>query len=82
MKGLIRLHIAGKQGFIELSIGDNETEFALEFCGYFPVDNPQYSIIVSLNKMGLPVGGGLIANDVCKQIVNYMIDKQSYFDCN
>ena len=74
--------IAGKQGFIELSIGDNETEFALEFCGYFPVDNPQYSIIVSLNKMGLPVGGGLIANDVCKQIVNYMIDKQSYFDCN
>lgn len=64
--------IAGKQGFIELSIGDNETEFALEFCGYFPVDNPQYSIIVSINKMGLPVDGGLMAGDVFRKIIDYI----------
>ena len=69
--------IAGKQGFIELSIGDNETEFALEFCGYFPVDNPQYSIIVSINKMGLPVDGDLIASDVCKQIVDNVLSNIS-----
>lgn len=68
--------IAGKQGFIELSIGDNETEFALEFCGYFPVDNPQYSIIVSINKMGLPVDGDLIASDVCKQIVDNVLSNR------
>lgn len=66
--------IAGKQGFIELSIGDNETEFALEFCGYFPVDKPKYSIIVSINKKGLPISGGLMAGDVFRKTVDYIVE--------
>ena len=65
--------IAGKQGFIKLSIGDNESEFALEFCGYFPSSNPQYSIIVSINKTGLPVSGGLMAGEIFRKIVDCMI---------
>ena len=33
----------------------------VEFCGYFPSDNPKYSIIVSINKKEIPASGGLMA---------------------
>ena len=34
---------------------------------------PKYSIIVSINKIGLPASGGLMAGDVFRQIVDCMI---------
>ena len=46
--------------------------FAVEFCGYFPTDNPKYSIIVSINKAGLPASGELMAGDVFKKIVGLL----------
>ena len=46
--------------------------YAVEFCGYFPTDNPKYSIIVSINKTGLPASGELMAGDVFKKIVGLL----------
>lgn len=67
--------VAGIQGTSSLSINENSTKhmYVVEFCGYFPADNPKYSIIVSINKIGLPASGGLMAGDVFKKIVDCMI---------
>lgn len=64
--------VAGIQGTSSLSTNEDSTKdmYAVEFCGYFPVDNPKYSIIVTINKTGLPASGGLMAGDVFKQIVD------------
>jgi len=52
----------------------SENEYAVEFYGYFPADTPKYSIIVSMNKKGLPVSGGLMAGSVFSDIVDYMTE--------
>ena len=64
--------VAGKQGTIIVSTDNGNTVYSVEFCGYFPTDNPKYSIIVSINKTGLPASGGLMASDVFRQIVDTM----------
>ena len=63
--------VAGMQGTSSLSTNEDSTKgmYAVEFCGYFPTDNPKYSIIVSINKTGLPASGGLMAGDVFKKII-------------
>ena len=66
-----KVKVAGTPGTIQLS----NDEYAVEFCGYFPADNPKYSIIVSINKKGLPASDGLMAGDVFRQIVDYMVTK-------
>ena len=69
--------VAGMQGTSSLSTNEDSTKgmYAVEFCGYFPTDNPKYSIIVSINKTGLPASGGLMAGDVFRKIVDSMIVK-------
>ena len=62
-----KVQVAGKTGTLQLEDGS----YIIEFCGYFPADNPQYSIIVSINKEDLPAAG-FMAGDVFKQIVDYM----------
>lgn len=64
-----KVQVAGKTGTVRLEDGS----YMVEFCGYFPADNPQYSIIVSINKKGLPASGGLMAGDVFSQIVDYIV---------
>lgn len=64
-----KVKVEGMQGAIQL---ENES-YIVEFCGYFPAENPQYTIIVSINKMGLPASGGLMAGDVFRQIVDTLI---------
>lgn len=49
-----------------------DDSYAVEFCGYFPADHPKYSVIVTMNKKGLPASGGLMAGDVFRQIAEYM----------
>ncbi len=63
-----KVRVAGATGTIRLS----GNEYAAEFCGYVPADNPRYSIIVSINKQGFPVSGGLMAGSVFKEIVNLL----------
>ena len=63
-----KVPIAGEQGVaIAKEDGDNII-YCLQFCGYYPSDNPQYSIIVSLNKKGLPASGGMAASIVTEVI--------------
>ena len=64
--------IAGATGTIQLPNG----EYAVEFCGYFPADDPQYSIIVSINKKDKPASGGLMAGTVFKQIAELMMEEE------
>ena len=69
--------VAGMQGTSSLSINEDSTKdmYAAEFCGYFPTDNPKYSIIVSINKAGLPASGGLMAGDAFRQFVDKIMEK-------
>lgn len=67
-----KVKVAGATGTVQLS----NNEYAVEFCGYFPADNPKYSIIVSINKKGLPASGGLMAGDVFRQITYCIINNQ------
>lgn len=67
-----KVKIAGATGTIQLPNG----EYAVEFCGYFPTDNPQYSVIVSINKKDKPASGGLMAGTVFKQIAELMMEEE------
>ena len=67
-----KIPIAGEQGVVVVKKDGDNTIYCLQFCGYYPSDNPQYSIIVSLNKKGLPASGGMaggMAGEITKQIV-------------
>lgn len=66
-----RVKVAGATGTIQLPNG----KYAIEFCGYFPADNPKYSVIVTINKTELPASGGLMAGSVFRQIVNIMNER-------
>ena len=72
------VEVAGKTGTAQVrSIygeGDSEvSEYHISFCGYFPAFSPKYSIIVSLNKQGLPASGGTMAGSVFSQITEWMV---------
>ena len=64
-----KVEVAGFSGRRIIS----EEEYAVEFIGYFPADEPKYSIIVSMNKIGLPASGGLMAGSVFREIVECII---------
>lgn len=64
-----KVQVAGKTGTVQLEDGS----YIVEFCGYFPANAPQYSIIVSIHKEELPASGGLMAGDVFRQIVDNII---------
>ena len=68
-----KVEVAGFSGRRTISDENPERiEYAVEFIGYFPADEPKYSIIVSMNKVGLPASGGLMAGSVFKDIVESM----------
>lgn len=71
-----KIQIAGETGTVQLENGN----YIVEFCGYFPANAPQYSIIVSIHKDGLPASGGLMAGDVFKQITEYIFIANKYFN--
>lgn len=63
-----KVSIAGEQGAVAVKDDKDNTIYCLQFCGYYPSDNPQYSIIVSLKKKGLPANGGMAASIVTEVI--------------
>ena len=72
------LKVAGKTGTStvkEYDFGYDTyvDEYQLSFCGYFPADEPKYSIIVSMNKLGLPASGGGMAGALFRHIVEQMV---------
>ena len=69
-----KVEVAGFSGRRTISEKNPERiEYAVEFIGYFPADEPKYSIIVSMNKVGLPASGGLMAGSVFKEIVDCIV---------
>lgn len=77
--GIPILMVAGKTGTSQVKeyyYSNNEEpvyEYQLAFCGYYPADKPIFSIIVSMNKLGLPASGGGMAGVVFHNIVKWMI---------
>ena len=71
--------VAGKTGTSQVNEyydGDNTvSEYQVAFCGYFPADKPKYSMIVSLNKLGLPASGGGMAGTLFHEISEHIINK-------
>ena len=71
-----KIQVAGETGTIQFEDGS----YIVEFCGYFPANAPQYSIIVSIHKERLPVSGGLIAGDVFRHdrmiIIDHIVQMQ------
>ena len=72
------LRVAGKTGtsqIREYDFGEDTyvNEYQVSFCGYFPADAPKYSMIVSINKLGLPASGGGMAGVVFHNIVEWML---------
>ena len=80
LAGSKRIKVAGKTGTTQVGEyyeGENTvSEYHLAFCGYFPADKPKYSMIVSLNKLGLPASGGAMAGEAFHNIVEWMIDNE------
>ena len=76
--GSYLIQVAGKTGTSQVNEyyeGDNTvSEYQLAFCGFFPANKPKYSMIVSMNKLGLPASGGGMAGDAFHNIVEWMID--------
>ena len=72
------IRVAGKTGTSqvrEYDFGEDNyvDEYQVAFCGYFPADAPKYSMIVSINKLGLPASGGGMAGVVFHDIVEWML---------
>ena len=76
--GTLFLKVSGKTGTSqvkEYDMGEENyvSEYQVSFCGYFPADAPKYSIIVSMNKLGLPASGGGMAGVVFHNIMEWML---------
>ena len=58
--------VAGKTGTAQISHGisgykSGAMKYLLSFVGFFPADNPRYSCIVCIQKVGHPASGGMSA---------------------
>ena len=70
-----KVEVAGLSGRNVVSEANPERiEYAVEFVGYFPADEPKYSIIVSMNKIGFPASGGILAGSVFQEIVDCIVE--------
>ena len=72
------LRVAGKTGTSQVGtyeFGEDTyvDEYQVAFCGYFPADYPKYSMIVSINKLGLPASGGGMAGTLFHNIMEWML---------
>lgn len=46
----------------------------MELCGYFPAENPKYTVMVILEKEGLPAGAAYMCAPIMAQIVDILSD--------
>ena len=78
--GSKQFHVSGKTGTAQISQGaagykTGKTNYLVSFCGYFPSEAPKYSMIVSIQKSGLPASGGLMAGSVFSKIAERVYAK-------
>ena len=60
---------------VALNVGTahlHDDEYHLNVCGYVPADSPQYSIIISMNKEGLPASAGGMLGPMFKEIAEWL----------
>ena len=60
---------AGGRTFV-INETDNVKKYRMEFCGYFPADTPQYTMMVILEKDGLPASAG----GMCGIIMHHIME--------
>ena len=77
--------VAGKTGTAQISQGAagytaGGRKYLVSFCGYFPADAPKYSLIVSIQKPGLPASGGQMAGSVFSKIAERVFAKNLSYD--
>jgi len=77
--------VAGKTGTAQISQGAagytaGGRKYLVSFCGYFPADAPKYSLIVSIQKPGLPASGGLMAGSVFSKIAERVFAKNLTYE--
>ena len=78
--GSKQFSVSGKTGTAQISQGASgyktgKTNYLVSFCGYFPSEKPKYSMIVSIQKPGLPASGGLMAGSVFSKIAERVYAK-------
>ena len=78
--GSTQFHVSGKTGTAQISQGaagykSGRINYLVSFCGYFPSENPKYSMIVSIQKPGPTASGGLMAGSVFGKIAERVYAK-------
>jgi cell division protein FtsI (penicillin-binding protein 3) len=63
-------HISGKTGTAQVLYGKGATfnGYLLSFCGYFPSEQPRYTMLVAIQTKGGLASGGIISGGVFKKI--------------
>lgn len=51
----------------------NDMKRRMEMCGYFPADNPEYTIMVVLEKDGLPASAGGMCGPIMAEIADALL---------
>lgn len=46
----------------------------MELCGYFPADNPMYTIMVVLEKYGVPASAGSMCGTIMANTIDVLVD--------
>lgn len=46
----------------------------MELCGYFPADNPMYTIMVVLEKYGVPASAGSMCGNIMAKTIDVLVD--------
>ncbi len=72
--------VSGKTGTAQISQGvggykTGRTSYLLSFCGFFPSENPKYTLLVAVQKTGLPASGGLMAGSCFHNIAERIYAK-------
>ena len=75
--------IAGKTGTARVATGNtgySEGIYLATFCGYFPADNPQYSLIVTFNNSKEGYYGAQVAGPVFKEVSEKIFALQGFIN--
>lgn len=83
--GSDKVAVAGKTGTAQIAEGGSSykagtVKYWLSFCGYFPSDQPKYSCIVCLKKVGLPASGGGMCGPVFSKIAEGVMAQDIKYD--
>ena len=63
-----KVKVAGMNG----TIRNEDSTLIADFCGYFPVDKPKYTILVSVHRKEVPAAGGRMAGTIFREIAEFI----------